>query len=94
LPLVAVPVSAQSLPELTARAIDGEWLPQPGSVIDWLAAAQERSGPVRQALQALAIDANEVQKAGQGHASIADMTCDAVPLQMPTPQQPKAPDPR
>jgi len=63
-------------PGLMARAIGGERLPElpPASVLEWLAAAQQRSGPVRQALQALAIAEAEVQKAGQGHAPTADIT--------------------
>lgn len=73
---IVAELAGGAAPGLMARAIGGERLPPlpPASVLDWLAAARERSGPVRQALQALAIADAEVQKASQGHAPTADIT--------------------
>ena len=73
---IVAELAGSAAPGLMARAIGGDRLPtlQPASVPEWLAAAQDRSGPVRQALQALAIADAEVRKAGQGHVPTADVT--------------------
>jgi hypothetical protein len=95
LPLLPVPVSAHSLPSWLVRAIGGEWLPPlpSTSMLDWLIAAPEPSGPVRQVLQALVVGDSEVQQASQVDAPTANITDAAAPLAMRMPQRPKAPDP-